>query len=266
MTELEAKYPDITIIRKKETVSTNYDGRAMCEELENPVVIIADRQSGGRGRQGKTFHSPEGGLYMTAVIPCGLPISESIGVTSCTAVCVSRAIERLTGAECGIKWVNDIYLNGGKLAGILVESVNNYEKMISDYLIIGIGVNLIESPHVSDSSVHAVSLRDAGFSADRDELAGEIISEILAMRAGRFDFSSYADEYARRSVVLGREITFVKNGTRYTGHAENITRTGGLSVRCGTDIITLDSGEISLRINTQQSQFIKTDGNQSDII
>ena len=138
----ENYYPQITVIRKEETLSTNSDARLMCDGRKNAAVIIADRQTGGRGRQGKVFHSPEGGLYMTVLLPCGLPISESIGVTSCTAVCVCRAIDKITGTNCGIKWVNDIYLDDKKLAGILVESVNDYTKMESEYLIIGIGVNL----------------------------------------------------------------------------------------------------------------------------
>lgn len=249
MKKLENIYPGITFIRKEETVSTNSDAREICRGLTSPAVIIADRQSGGRGRQGKTFHSPKGGLYMTVVLPCGLPIEKSIGVTSCTAVCVCKAVEKLTNAVCGIKWVNDIYLNSRKLAGILVESINNYEKMVSDYLIIGIGVNLIETPEVTDSSVRAVSLLEAGYRADRDELCGAILGEILGMQDEEFDFSSYADEYAARSIVLGHEITFTKNGTWCQGYAKSITPTGGLLVCCGDEEIVLDSGEISLRIS-----------------
>ena len=245
----EIFYPQITVIRKEETVSTNADARLMCDGLKTPAVIIADRQSGGRGRQGKVFHSPEGGLYMTVLLPCGLPISESIGVTSCTAVCVCRAIENITGAQCAIKWVNDIYLDGRKLAGILVESVNDYSTMTSEYLIIGIGVNLVNTPEITDSSVQAISLREAGFTAERDRLCAEIVREILEIQKNRFRFPLYAEEYRRRSAVLGHEITFTKNGSQFSGIAESITSYGGLAVRCGTETVILDSGEISLRIN-----------------
>jgi len=187
-------------------------------------------------------------------LPCGLPITECIGVTSSAAVCVCRAVEKLTGADCGIKWVNDIYLDGKKLCGILVESVNNYEKMVSEALIIGIGVNLTESPAVTDSSVRAVSLSEAGYTVSRDTLCGEILREILALSKNRYDFSLYADEYRSRSVVLGRDVTFQKNGVSYTGTAENITPSGGLTVLCGDDRMTLSSGEISLRINKEISK------------
>jgi len=186
--------------------------------------------------------------------PEGLTENQVLHFTTMTAAAVSEAIEDISGKKAEIKWVNDIYLDGKKLCGILVESVNNYEKMVSEALIIGIGVNLTESPAVTDSSVRAVSLSEAGYTVSRDTLCGEILREILALSKNRYDFSLYADEYRSRSVVLGRDVTFQKNGVSYTGTAENITPSGGLTVLCGDDRMTLSSGEISLRINKEISK------------
>lgn len=242
-------FNNVDFIRKAETASTSTDAReAVKNGITRPLVVLADRQTGGRGRQGKVFHSPEGGLYMTLALPCGLPLSETIGVTSCAAVGVARAIEKISGADCGIKWVNDIYLGERKLCGILVESVNNYEKMVSETLLIGIGVNLVNTPEVTDSSVRAISLAEAGYTCSRDGLCAAIVREMLEIRDKHFDFSAYIGEYRRRSVVLGREVSFTRNGVTRTGTAVTVSENGALVVDCGGEAVSLDSGEIHLRV------------------
>lgn len=252
--KLEKLLPTADIITKSTTGSTNTDARDIARQnkLKRPLLIVADHQSCGRGRQGKAFHSPSGGLYMTLALPCGLPLADTLGVTSCTAVAVSDAIDSLTGADCGIKWVNDIYLetgsDAGKLCGILVESVNDYEKMVSEVLIIGIGVNLTEAPSVTDSSVKAISLADCGYSCSRTELCAAIVNRLLTFRQTGFSSESWIDEYRRRSIVTGREVTFVRNGVTYSGTASAITDSGSLIVNCGGDTVMLDSGEIHLRV------------------
>lgn len=239
----------VDLIHKAETVSTNTDAREAIEVgFTRPLVIVADRQTGGRGRQGKVFLSPSGGLYMTLALPCGLPLSETIGVTSCAAVGVARAIESVSGAHCGIKWVNDLYLQGKKLCGILVESVNNYEKMVSETLLIGIGVNMLHTPLVTDSSVQAISLADAGYPCSRAALCAAIVREILDIREKQYDFSTYIHEYRERSIVLGREVSFTRNDRTQTGTVAAITQSGSLVVDCDGHAVTLDSGEIHLRV------------------
>lgn len=243
-------FPDIRIIEKSETVSTNSDAKEMIVsgEYTGDLIVIADSQSGGRGRQGKKFLSPAGGLYMTLAMRCGIPITEAVAVTSCSAVAVCSAIEKVSGISCGIKWVNDIYANGGKLAGILVEAVNDYEKMITTQLIIGVGVNIHHSPEIDDSSYNAASLADCGAYVSRDELGPEIVRELLGIRERGFDFSEYYDEYISRSVVIGREIAYTQNGETKIGHAVGIDSRGGLKVETINGLITLDSGEISVRV------------------
>lgn len=230
-----------------ETASTNTDARKILSENPNADVIlcIADTQNGGRGRQGKSFASPIGGLYMTLALKNNMPLSSVFGVTSCVAVALSDALEK-HDVSCGIKWVNDIYLQGSKLAGILTESVNDYETMRSKYLIIGIGVNVarVNFPH----NLCAVSLAEAGYDISPEELCADIVREILNLRAGGFDFSSCADKYRNLSVIIGHEVTYFKNGVQYFGTAIDINERGGLVV-CDEHGQThiLDSGEITLR-------------------
>ncbi|MGN1345525.1 MAG: biotin--[acetyl-CoA-carboxylase] ligase [Eubacteriales bacterium] len=232
----------------RETSSTNTDARALLAECPGADTILrtADLQTGGRGRQGKTFVSPEGGLYMTLAMRTGVPLASVVGVTSCAAAAAARALAPW-GIDCGIKWVNDLYLNGAKLAGILVESVNDYAAMRSEAILIGIGVNV--KRNLFPAGVHAISLEEAGFSVDRTELCAGIVRELLDIRRTGFDFSVYADEYRKRSIVLGRNIVFVRDGKETVGRAEGIDEHGGLLVRCGTKLQTLNSGEISLRVD-----------------
>ncbi len=234
-----------------ETGSTNTDARALLAQFPDADTILrtADRQTGGRGRQGKSFASPEGGLYMTLVMKTGAPLESVVNVTSCAAVAAARALAE-QGISCGIKWVNDLYLNGAKLAGILVESVNNYETMRSEAVIIGIGVNVARN--IFPEGINAVSLEEAGYSADPEKLCASIVRELLEIRENGFDFSIYANEYRERSIVLGKDVYFLKNGETIDGTAEAINERGGLLVRVGDTLHTLDSGEITLRLGNQQ--------------
>ncbi len=238
-----------------ETGSTNVDARALIADPDfrraevDAALLTADCQTGGHGRQGKRFISPYGGLYMTLIMRTDVPIESVVNVTSCAAVAVARAVARTSGADCGIKWVNDIYLNGAKLSGILAESINDYTSMKSEYVIIGIGVNVNNSGF--PEGLCAVSLRDAGFSVDIGDLCAAITRELIGIRATGFDFSKYAEEYRSRSIVIGREIMFTKNGAVMYGTAESINEHGGLVVRCGDETCVLDSGEITVRVNEQ---------------
>ena len=134
-TVLEKKLPGVRVITKELTVSTNNDAKEMINFSPSDTLITSEKQTGGRGRQGKSFSSPEGGLYMTLLLRCGMPITTAVGATSCSAVAVSRAIKNVCGIDTGIKWVNDIYAGGKKLCGILTEAVNDYSRGISEYLV-----------------------------------------------------------------------------------------------------------------------------------
>lgn len=247
---LEKKLPGVKVVTKELTVSTNNDAKEMIDSSPSDTLITSEKQTGGRGRQGKSFSSPEGGLYMTLLLRCGMPITTAVGATSCSAVAVSRAIKNVCGIDTGIKWVNDIYAGGKKLCGILTEAVNDYSRVISEYLVIGIGINVLSTPVVPSSSVECTSLSELGYTASREELCAEIVRELIYMRDKSFNFSLYSDEYAARSVVIGREITFTRNGETRHGTALGIDKHGGLIVCSDNEPLLLDSGEISVRLRS----------------
>ena len=242
------------IIRKQITASTSADVREMIESTDvcGDFMVIADEQTAGRGRSGKSFLSPLGGLYFSLSIPCPFPINEAVSATSCAAVAVVRVLDRVCGIDCGIKWVNDIYVGRRKLCGILTEAVHIHGGSVSSsHLIIGIGMNLASSPTVTTSSVKAISLAECGVSINdelRFLLASRIGEEIFRMRDGHFDFPAVRDEYISHSLAPGHEITYTQNGITKTALAVGIDARGGLEVISEGEKLTLTSGEISVRL------------------
>lgn len=245
----ESGLTEITLIQKSETLSTSTDCRELIDRdsPDTPVLIIADTQTGGRGRQGKTFSSPKGGLYMSLALRWNMDFSHTLRITSAAAVAVCRAILRVCGVGCGIKWVNDIYRNGRKLCGILTEAVNDYGSGTTRYLIIGIGINLTDHPH----GINATDLfAETGRQTDRDLLCAAVTKELFTVlgQIKEGDFS-YMEEYRRLSCVIGREISLSRNGCESHGTAIGIDDDGGLTVQYPDGVTeTLSSGEITLRV------------------
>lgn len=236
----------IEVLHKSTTESTNNDGKELFRKgIKNPLLIISDEQKGGRGRQGRSFYSPVGGLYMTLVLPCNLPFSSSISVTSCSGIAVTRVL-RAHNVNCGIKWVNDIYSNNRKLSGILVEAENDYSENRTIGLIIGIGINALSKPE-GKFEVEPVSLSELGFKPDIISLAYEITSEILDMHKNDFDLSLYINEYREYSVLIGKEVTYTLDNIEHTAVVQSINDNGALVVTEGENVSILTSGLISVR-------------------
>lgn len=210
-----------------------------------PSVIVANHQTAGRGRQGKTFYSPENtGLYMSVVDEFPSNEKDVALITIQISMAVQAAIFECTGIRTGIKWVNDLYLGNRKICGILTESVIAHDK---HYIIIGVGVNVFTENFPTEISSLAGSL-DAknNFSkAKIDELCQKIAENILSIKSGAF---SDLDKYRELSVVLGKEVEYIKNGNTFTGIAVEITESGGLAINLsGGARDILHSGEISLK-------------------
>lgn len=250
--KIQTRLSGVDVITREITGSTNNDAKDMIKNKPGDTLIVAEEQTAGRGRRGKSFLSPNGGLYMTLLLRCSMPIKEALGATSCAAVALVRALDKLCRVDAKIKWVNDIYAGGKKLCGILTEAVNDYSSGTTEYLIIGIGVNVASSPDItslSQGSAEAVSLSELGANVGREELCADITRELLQLRRVGFDFSSVYDEYLSRSAVMGREITFIKNGVAHRGKAIGIDKNGALAVESDGKCFILDSGEISVRLN-----------------
>lgn len=230
--------PDIAVIQLETVASTNTFAKENILNLNLPALVIAEKQTAGRGRQGKSFFSPEGtGLYMTLVFPS--PINNSL-LTPAAAVAVCSALEKF-GIQPKIKWVNDVFVNGLKACGILTECFFSSGK---PYIALGIGINLTTSEFPDD-------LKNAGsinFECDKTKLALDISNTVLEFTQNRND-EFILEEYKNRLFIIGKKITYSKDNTEYSATVKNINEQCNLIVERtdGSEDI-LSSGEISIKL------------------
>ncbi len=208
---------------------------------KTPFLVISKEQTEGRGRQGKSFFSPKDtGLYLTLALPFSDKTQNHIYITTASSVAVFDSILSLTGVKCSIKWVNDLYISGRKISGILTESV----KGETSFILIGIGINLTTQSFPD-------SLKDIASSLNKDVdinlLASDLIRRLLTFWKKPFDLS-FMKTYRENSLVLGREVTYIKNNNEYRGFAREILDSGALLIEKEDGFEILDSGEITLKL------------------
>lgn len=250
---LVGKATNFVLDVRKTVTSTNIIAKEMaaggaCEG----TVVIASEQTNGKGRMGRSFYSPPStGLYLSLILRPKLSLDESLLITTGAAVAVAEAIEKLTNKEVLIKWVNDLFLDGKKVCGILTEASLNLENGGLEYAVVGIGIN--------------VSTRD--FPDDIKEVAGSIfidkpqdqpITSILAANVlnnmadamDNLTDKSYLEEYKKRSFLLGKEIYVLKGKETLKAKAKEIDDRARLVVEYpDLSVEALSSGEVSIRMS-----------------
>ena len=208
------------------------------------TLVLAEKQTAGRGRRGRSFYSPaETGLYMSVLLRPNSTLQDALPVTAAAAVAVCRAAEALTGRRPGIKWVNDLFLDGRKISGILTEAISDFESGMAEAVIVGIGVNLRTTDFPDELAGIAGSLHPG--QVTRNELAARIAAELFRLAE---DLSSPAlmEEYRARSLILGKEITFRQGDALRRGRAAAIDNEGRLLVETDSGRIALKAGEVSV--------------------
>ena len=250
--EIEKKLEfDVILNIIDEISSTN---SALKELAENGAaewtVLCAFRQTAGRGRTGKSFYSPENGIYFSIILKPELKIYDSLYITVIAACAVVRAIKKLTNKEVKIKWVNDIYNDKGKICGILTESAVNFNDNTLKYAVLGIGLNVFppKDGFPDDISNIASSLFERGESEPyiKECLIAEIINQIHNL-IENFDIESLVGEYKDNSLLIGKEISYTQNGHNYIGKVTDIDSNCNLVVKDNNENLTyLSSGEVTL--------------------
>ena len=205
-----------------------------CEtrEFGEDTAIIAREQTGGKGTKGRSFSSPRGGVYLSLVryYPCKAENSFSLMIASCMAVV--KTLE-LYGVSADVKWPNDVFLNGKKICGILIK--NSFEGENVKKSITGIGVN-VNNDIPKDLADIAINLKSVVGEVDIDEFCKRLIENLYA------DYS--VDEYRSRNIVLGKEITVIKNGESRKAVAEDVAADGSLVLKGGERLFY---GEVTIR-------------------
>ena len=238
------------IIILEETDSTNRVAKELAWQGESEgTLVLANVQSAGRGRLGRSFYSPAGsGIYASLILRPNLVVTQALRITSCAAVAVARAIETVTGVSAQIKWVNDIYVNGKKVCGILTEAGFDGQGEQMQHAILGIGVNVGKMQFPDELSTIATSLEnETGQSVSRNRLLAEICNEFSVFYEN-IEKGTFLEESKKRSFVLGKQIMVHTSEGVYEAKAVDLNEEGHLIVERDGQRECLYTGEISIRI------------------
>ncbi|MGX6979244.1 biotin--[acetyl-CoA-carboxylase] ligase [Vagococcus elongatus] len=241
--------PQLTIQVEKEVTSTNdLLKKASIDGVDQPVLLIAENQTKGRGRFGRDFISnAEKGIYFSLLLNVQKKFNELPSYTILSAAALAAAIEKKTEKNCQIKWVNDLYYQNKKIAGILSEATTDFETQSITSIVIGVGLNFLMSPAAIPTELQEKvgSLFTEQPEITRNQLIAEFLNQFFDMLQDKEQ--NFLTEYRQRSFVLGKQVTFKQQGKICRGVAKAIGNTGELIVTLDTGgEVALSSGEISL--------------------
>ena len=214
-------------------------------------VILANQQTQGRGRLGREFYSPpDTGIYQSLLLrPRGMEPSKAVKLTTMAAVAACDAIEKVSGKEASIKWVNDIYLNEKKVCGILTEASYSLESGSLDYVILGIGFNVYPPAGGFPSELAGIADSILKIQTDqgKNRLAASFLRRFLEIYRGTAE-EDYATVYRAKSMVIGRPIRVISPAGTRNAYALDVDRDCRLIVRWEDGTVEhLSSAEISIR-------------------
>jgi BirA family transcriptional regulator, biotin operon repressor / biotin---[acetyl-CoA-carboxylase] ligase len=220
----------------EQTASTNDLVERLAQDgAPEGLAVLAETQTRGRGRLGRAWSSPpRQGLWFSVLLrPGGAPQAVT-RLTVMAAVAVRRAIRAVTGLAGGIKWPNDLQLNGHKFAGILTEMSAELDRV--RHVVLGIGLDVNQTLEELPAELHkvATSLRiESGRKWDRAELAVAVLRELDGhyTRLLRGEFEVIADEWESACTTIGREVNIHIGDRRLSGRAESLDPDGALLVR-----------------------------------
>lgn len=233
--------------------STNTRARELAKQgAPHGTVLIADHQTGGRGRRGRSFHSPAGsGIYMSVILRPQCTPQELMHLTCAAAVAMCDAVESACGFRPRIKWTNDLVSGHRKIAGVLTE-LGFDTKGMADFAVIGIGINCCqcEADFPEDIRSIAGSLASVtGQEIDRAKVAAAMMDALYRMDAELLTGKAHIlNRYRRDCITLGQEISLVRGDEVHHGTALDIDEDGALLV-CFSDghPEIVNSGEVSVR-------------------
>lgn len=235
------------IVWYPETSSTNDLAAAMAERgAAEGCVVVANAQSAGRGRHGRSWASPPGaGLYVSAVLrppDRALPL-----LTIAAGVAVAEGIQAAAGLAADVKWPNDIYVHGRKVAGILAEASASNAAAIQ-HVVIGAGINVMPATYPPELVNRATSLEaELGRAVDRGLLLAEYLCALAARYRDLQDRRGDAVVAAwrgRAASMLGRRVQYDVRGATHDGVALDIDETGALMVRTAAGPMRVTAGEV----------------------
>ena len=245
---------------RESVTSTNDLAKSAAEQgAPEGYVIAAQQQTKGKGRLGRSFFSPESGLYLSILLRPVISAGDSLLITTAAAVSTARAIAAVCGKECGIKWVNDLFLNGRKICGILTEASVDFETGGLQYAVVGIGINVANPADDFPPELRGI----AGAVFDvlpqkgdiKNRLCAEIINNFYGFY-GNLTERTFMAEYKRRSILIGRDINVIRSDGAVKATATGIDDLARLLVRYedGSEGV-VSAGEVSIRLEKERKGY-----------
>lgn len=250
---LKPEYRDLDLTVLPTAPSTN----ALVREKANRgrpegCIIIACEQTDGRGRYGRQFFSPvDSGVYLSLLLrPTAYSPQQATCLTAAAAAAMCQAIEAVTGQQPGIKWVNDIFLHGKKVCGILTEAAVGLETGTLNYMVLGAGVNLYPPAEGFPEEIRSIagSVLERSCPEAKNRLVGEFLNRFWDFYA-RPECRAYLEDYRARSLAIGRNVTVLSAGKAVSAYAYGIDDDFRLLVRYENgDTEALSYGEIRIQL------------------
>ncbi len=237
----------------RETVgSTNDEVKALAIKGESEGYLLVSRsQTKGKGRLGRSFFSPDGtGIYMSLLLRPECKAEETTLITTAAAVAVCGALQKIGASDPQIKWVNDIFLNGKKVCGILTEAGFGSKGNVPDYVVLGVGVNMYAPEN--DFPEELKGIAGAAFAEEKEGLCNRFIAEFLNAFFNFYETLSqrtHIADYREKCFVIGKEISVISGDVATPAIALDIDNNCNLIVQYSDGTKTsLGTGEISIRL------------------
>ena len=251
---LKPEYRDLDLTVLPTAPSTN----ALVREKANQgrpegCIIIACEQTDGRGRYGRQFFSPvDSGVYLSLLLrPTAYSPQQATCLTAAAAAAMCQAIEAVTGQQPGIKWVNDIFLRGKKVCGILTEAAVGLETGTLNYMVLGAGVNLYPPAEGFPEEIQSIagSVLEHSCPEAKNRLVGEFLNRFWDFYVHP-ECRAYLEDYRARSLAIGRDVTVLSAGKAVSAYAYGIDDDFRLLVRYESgDTEALSYGEIRIQLD-----------------
>lgn len=236
----------------KTVTSTNDLAKQYALDLKpEGTVIVAREQTAGRGRKGRSFYSPMStGVYISVLLRPELTAEKTLYITTAAAVAVAKAIEKISGKEAKIKWVNDIFVDGKKVCGILTEGAIDFETGKMQYAVLGIGVNIKKPENDFPSEIQNIA--GSVFDTTDKEVSSIIVAEILNNFMNYYKnlaSKPFYEEYKKRMFLIGKQLTVYSGKDSYPAVAIDLDEELSLIVKDENgNIKKLNTGEVSIKI------------------
>ena len=254
---IQQHHPIDWVIQTMETTTSTNDLAKLYanQNSTTPAIFISEEQTAGRGRLGRKFISPaKSGLYISLCLFPTVALEDLSLITCATAVACVETIEQLTGKSLNIKWVNDLFYQDKKVGGILTEVISDFESQQVQSLIVGMGINLIDSPQSFPEELHSIvgSIFSSKKEYDNSSFnRNHFIAQFLEKWTFYYQNLSkreFISTYKEHSNVIGKFVNVFEGSQTYSAYAKDIDENGHLVVeKEDNSLYTLSYGEVSIR-------------------